>query len=256
MAAAIALLAAKASAATNPPTQFTILSVSGTASFEYTNYDKLDKKGTNVVDTNIVYVAKSMAFNNKTIYSIISNAVANATNYSANLISTNVPPDGYIAFNPNYDGGPEDGGGFFYVTNKSGFFLPLSGVGAHDTYYSFIELDTYIPAYGEVGFGNNFDDSYNSAEDFKTGNGSLTAMATGLLYIHDDPLSFDDSDNTYEVFNNNTAIEIRGILKLSLTVKDGNITANSASLSGTGNYVTDDDNITGEVISGDAKLTK
>jgi len=254
--AAFALLAGKVSAASTP-VPATVLSVSGTASFVTTNIIKFDKQGTTIVGSNYITVAKSETFNNAKIYSIISNAVANAHSISGNtnIPSTILPADGYIAFNPTFDGGSDE---FFYVTNKTGYYFALGGVTTNDTYYSWIELDTLLVGYGNTGFGIYFDASYNETVDLKTLDGSLTSTSTALLYIHDNPLSYDDSDNIYEYQANNVAIEIHGILKANITYKDDNSTIGSASLTGTGNIILPgyQDDGEGEVTSGSAKLTK
>jgi hypothetical protein len=267
----MALLAGRASAGTNPPTQFTILNVSGTFESGVTNYDKLDRKGTNVVDTNEISFEKTMTFNNKTIYSIISNAVANAQSISesTNVPTATLPPDGYIAFSQGANDFAPTGyyaGGFFYVTNKSGFYFPLSGEGSNNTAYSWMEFETQVSETQVggsdsfyLGFAENFDGGANRNYDVKTEAGSISTTSTALLFIHDNPLGYDDADYPGVFYlDNGTAIEIRGILKISLTIKDGNMTATSATLTGTGNYVSpaNADFDGGEVISATAKLTK
>jgi hypothetical protein len=202
-------------------------------------------KGTNVVDTNEITIAKSMSFNNATIYNIISNAVANSQVITGdtNVPTATLPADGYIAFSQgdNSFNPPDDYfGGFFYVTNKSGFYFPLSGEGSNSTPYSWMEFDTQIPNPIDyyVGVTVNFDGSQNRTYNVKTEDGSATATSTALLFIHDDPLGFDDADYPGTFYlENGTAIEIRGILKINLTIKNGTTIAKSATLTGTGNYV-------------------
>jgi hypothetical protein len=252
----LALLAGKSFAASTPMPAL-VVGVNGTADFVTTNYFKLDKKGSADVVTNYITVAKSVTFNNAKIYNLISNAVANAHSISGNtnIPSTTLPADGYIAFNPTFDGGHDE---FFYVTNKSGYYFPLGGVTTNDTYYSWIELDTLIVSYGNTGFGIYFDASYKETADLNTQDGSVASTSTALLYIHDNPLSYDDSDNIYEYQANNMAIEIHGILKANITFKDGNTSLESASLTGTGNIILPgyQDDGEGEVTSATAKFTK
>jgi hypothetical protein len=245
LAAALALVAGKASAQL-------ALSVSASALSQKTY------TGLNVATTG------TYSLNEKIIYNIIYNALTNAPAASSGAITpTNVPANGYIAFDPNDpDGGPEAGVGFFYVTNESGFNFPLSGLDNNDNYYSYIELDSQNTLYQlfgfELGFVNTdvanapFDGvaSYNISSG-GSGNGTETDHSTALLYIHDDPYAYDDADSpsiyddNYLVqgggsdvvgFNNN-AIEIRGVIKATQTVKSGNVTGITFSLTGTGNLI-------------------
>jgi hypothetical protein len=198
--------------------------------------------------------------NNKIIYTIISNALWYASANSAGAITpTNVPPNGYIAFNPiGYDGEVQ---GTFYVTNKSGFYCPLSGFDANTNYYSFAELDSqddYNTNYAgfEFGFVNfvtngapfNGPTAYNISTK---GTGTETDQSTALLYIHDDGYSYDDADYPWVYFSNYlmnggtndlltynyNVVEIRGIIKATLGIKTNAVTSTSFSLTGSGNFV-------------------
>src|SRR5580700_2469965 len=82
------------------------LTVSGTAEVE-TNFASTNKTEYDVDGS------KVMSFNNKYIYTLISNAVADAYgNIGTNLTPTNLPANGYIAFNINgYDNPYGDGNG-------------------------------------------------------------------------------------------------------------------------------------------------
>src|SRR5215469_10131106 len=92
-----------------------VMSANGTAEIQ-----KIFAIGSNTATT------ATMSFNNKFIYTIISNAVANVTNWAGAAIApTNLPADGYIAYNPAVN--DEMVTGVFYVTNKSGLYYPLSG---------------------------------------------------------------------------------------------------------------------------------
>jgi hypothetical protein len=212
-----------------------VFNISGTALFNKTNYIQGSKQ---------VATTTTFSFNNKTIYSIISNAVANGTNYDTHIMVTNLPANGYIAYgffvtNNANNFSPYDSifypqvMGAFYVTNKTGFYYPLSGLDTNGNYYSFMELDTYDAEYGQLGFGNDFDADFSYSVN--NGNGSETDTDTALLYINDDPVLFDDADFPDSYYHNNNSIEIRGILKLSLSVKNLLISKGAASLSGTGN---------------------
>ncbi len=248
LAAALALVAGNASADL-------ILSVSGTAVVQKTHESFKATTG-------------SYTINNKVVYTIVSNALnyASAVSFGA-IPSTNVPANGYIAFNPNgYDGGPEFGNGFFYVTNKTGFYCPLSGFDTNDNYYSFAELDSqstynvYTNNGNSLGFIFGFVDSVTNGAPFNgpsaysvnaNGNGTEAGQSTALLYIHDDGYSYDDADypwaywsnylmrggtNDLLTFNDNV-VEIRGIMKATLGIKTNNITTESFSLTGSGNFV-------------------
>jgi len=245
LAVALALVAGNASAQL-------VLNVSASALAQKTY------TGLNVASTG------TYSLNEKIIYSIITNAVANASVASGGAITpTNLPANGYIAFDPNDpDGGPEAGVGFFYVTNKSGVYWPLSGLDGNGNYYSYIELDsqnTFYDLFGfELGFVNSFTNgapfegvsSYNISQG-GSGNGTETDHSTALLYIHDDPYSYDDADDPsiYDdnyldqgaffdaVGYNNNAIEIRGIITATLHIQSGNEASSSFSLTGTGNLI-------------------
>jgi hypothetical protein len=211
-----------------------VFNISGTALFNKTNYTQ----GTRQVATTTTF-----SINNKVIYNIISNAVATATNYDQALLVTHLPANGYIAysffvtnninFNVYHSIIYPQVMGAFYVTNKTGFYYPLSGFDANTNYYSFMELDTWDNQYNTLGFWNDFD--RDTSYTVNNGNGSETDTDTALLYINDNPEAYDDADYPDSYLNNDNSIEIRGIFKLNLTVKNLFISKGSASLSGTGN---------------------
>ncbi len=219
--AAVSAIAAVQAWAVNP---FPVLSISCTAQFDKTNY----VKGTQSVATTV-----SESINNKLVYNMISNAVASVTNG----VATNLPANGYIAYDIyDYDGNVE---GYFFVTNKAGFFYPLSGMDTNNNYYSFMEMDTVDPTLGALGFGNwedqdiNFIESYNINDAKETG--SFKHTETALLYIHTNPSDYDDLDNPYTpFFDSQNAIEIRGVFVLSVSGNNA-----SASITGTGNVNVD-----------------
>ena len=190
--------------------------------------------------------------------------MANVNDLNA-LAPVHVPANGYIAFTTAGDDGPEYGDGYFYVTNKAGFYFPLSGYDTNDDYYSFIELDSVVLSpddtylyFGFEGyyyypfFGHSSTYNLNS----HSGNGSSTAKATAVLYIHDDPYYYNDAENPDNLaeFDNENAIEIRGVLTATITYKDFTITKESLSITGTGNFFLDDYDVWGIVSGGTGKI--
>jgi hypothetical protein len=242
-AAALVLAAGKVEASGN-----LVLNISGSIQYQVTNSANVGK-------------TKTQSFNNATIYNLISNAVANA----ANGIATNLPAKGIIAYDPEgYDG---TNNGIFYVTDKTnGFYYPLSGFDTNSQYYSFIELDSYVIINNSIlklGFDYPFDGSASYTLN-ASGNGSLSGKDTALLYIHDNPYVYDTSDfpdnfyganNTfYGSENNEQALEIQGIMAISLAYKSNSINSGSISLSGAGNALLNGNNYDASVISGHASL--
>lgn len=250
VAAVLAFICSKASA---DPT----LNISGTA---------LSEKS--IVTNGIHQVATTFtsSFSNKQVYNIISNAVANVGNYDTAIVPANLPANGYVAYSPialtvlttnfyTYD--PNiiytNVSGIFYVTNKSGFYYPLSGLDTNGNYYSFVELDTWDAQYGTLGFGYDFNQVFSYNYNNMTGNGPVTDTETALLYIHDDPQSYDDADYPDKFLYNTNAIEIRGVFKLNLAFKAGLVNSGSATLSGVGNLVLNGNNAYG-LVSGNVRL--
>lgn len=252
-----------------------VLNVSGTAQFPGTNFTK----GVQQVATTV-----TKTFKEADIYTLIVNAVSNAAITA--IPTQTLPADGYIAYNPNfvtnmftmttYDHVYTNITGLFYVTNKSGFFYPLSGRDTNGNYYSFIELDTVDQVLGPQGFGfaNGalFPQDFNSifTENFNTttSNSSETDTETPVLFIHDDPYISDDADEpgifffndiSYPsdyLFNFYHAIEIRGVLSLSFKGTSNKVTV-AGTLNGTGNTVMkngQNDNVYGIITSAKATL--
>jgi hypothetical protein len=235
-----------------------LFAVSGTAVFIKTNYFKR-VIGPTVGESNDVTVTITQTFNTKKIYSILSNAVAHASSYSVNLMSTNLPANGYIAFNPlGDDGGIVDG--YFYVTNRSRFYFPLSGFDSQGNFYSWIELDTRVPyaPSGDsiiIGFGDRFYETDRGTYNEKTGNGTSSITATALLFIHDNPYGYDDADNSYDFDANSTGIEIHGLINITQDYKGGMISQWTARMYGEGNILLPRTG-EGEVIYGGATFAK
>jgi hypothetical protein len=242
-----------------------ILNVSGTV--KYQNVEGFKQGST-----------ATYSFNEKTVYLLVSNYVANAQFYSyTNIAGTNLPANGYIAFNPNRD--------VFYVTNKAGFYYPLNSFDANNQYFSWIELDSFV-FYGEQGYlpygvtvkGNQLFNSVAGYNINSQGNGPSTAISVAVLYIHDDPYNWDDADNPYvfwenytpwggyplgdsddEMGHNNSMIEMRGVLTASLHLKgasvNSEIDSEHLSLGGTGNFYEHDIyDLNGVLTSGHASL--
>lgn len=208
-------------------------------------------------------VVTSLSFNEKYIYTLISNALANASGtLGPNLTPVIVPTDGYIA---------SDAYGDFYVTNKTGSYYPLSGEDAVSNYYSFIELDTYL-FFGDTFPSSDYDLGYGEdASDLvsyslsKTGAGSGIATSTAVLYIHDAPYAYDDFDDPDNFFlgnqsslseENENAIEIRGVLTAQLKYPGANTTPaiTSYSITGSGNALINGAYYLGIETSGKATL--
>ncbi len=248
MAAALAFTPGQASADM-------ILTVSGTAEIQKTNSE---------TKTAFVGTTGNTSFNNKQIYYLVSNAVANVGQWAGGRITpSHLPADGYIAFDPNDSKGPPlaypyNGPvtGIFYVTNKSGYHFPLVGFDSNDQYYSWAELDTQNTEYSdaqEIGVMFGFAFPFNGVAAYNlsksNGKGTATETSSGLLYIHDDPYCYDDANNPFifwnnfplqgsgddMISNNISAIEIRGVVTTSLKILSNNITGGSITLTGTGN---------------------
>jgi len=272
VAAALAFASSNARASSNN----LVLNITGTAVIQKTN-----------TQTATAYVGTTAAssFSNKQIYSLISNAVANVSTwaYLGAITPATLPADGYIVFNPDPSASDGEVTGVFYVTNKTGFYYPLSGFDAYGYYYSWMELDLQNAQYAvekvenafpinlgwcntniELNYsfnpnipGNAFPvgTPFNGVSSYNingtTGNGLETETLTALLYIHDDPYSYDDADDPdifwedylssqYPDDNvgfNANAIEIRGIATLSLTWKGFNPKGGTISLTGSGNMI-------------------
>ncbi len=207
----------------------------------------------------------SLSMNEKVVYNLISNAVADANGLlGPNLTPTILPADGYIAYMPFTNNGANFG--LFYVTNKSGFYLPLSGKDATNGYYSFIELTTYVTfspntgGYG-VGYGDLNNDISSYSVSSSSTNGTGTATSTGVLFIHDNPYIYDDWDNPNRFYGYNghvdqNAIEIRGIVTTALKYTESyRPVMTSFSVTGTGNAVLNGRTYFSLVSSGKATLS-
>lgn len=227
------------------------MTISGTAEVQKSN-----------TETKTAYVGTtaSSSFSNKQIYTIVSNAVASVADWAGtNIASIHLPADGVIVFNPGRNSGttglyPEIDG-TFYVTNKSGFYFPLSGMDASGQYYSWMELDCQNSDHVQNGLFLDFTGPFNGVAAYNigisTGKGTVTENSTGLFYVHDDPYSYDDADSPNIFYSNylgqglgndlvggnDNALEIRGLMTASLTIVDNDVNGGSLSLTGQGNLI-------------------
>jgi hypothetical protein len=213
----------------------------------------------------------TLTWNTAKVYNLIATAVANVGTNGTGIVSTNLPLNGYIAFNPNETDGQVYG--TFYVTNKTGFFYPLSGTDTNGNYYSFIELDTYLDTTdnssttnvvpvtnlgtnsgtntinpstnnleagaGLIDFG--FSDNFNGIETGRfnsaNGTGTETAISTALFYVHDNPYAFNAGNNPDGIYDNNNAFEIQGLADISITFKTNDVSRWTITVTGTGNAI-------------------
>jgi hypothetical protein len=250
LAAAIALLAGKAVAASTPV--FPVLTVSGT--FDLVKTTLTAKSG------NSIQTSEKVTFNNNTIVGIISNALVFWPPAGTNAI--HIPAKSYIDFNP-YLSDISGQSGIFYVTNKNGFSLPLSGVDTNGYYYSYAELDTDAGGNNNIlgfdlGLGNNpgYDD-FNAVDTFNlttNNSGTFDTSSTAVFYVHDNPYAYDAADSWAwnDGFgpsapalsspnpsgtagpNYENSVEMQGILNITTsTAKD--ITKGSGTFTGSGN---------------------
>ncbi len=209
--------------------------IAGTAIFNKTNYTK----GSNYIATTM-----TMAFNNKLIYLLISNAVANASNGS-NGIAATLPADGYIGYFPEYFDGKYNG--YFYVADKKGFYYPLSGFDDNLKHYSFMELKTFDQWLGQLGPTNNastnddccccccdygslprlaFSETYNQL----TGKGTYKAEDMAVIDIRSIPY--------FNQHVEQNAISLVGTFSPSFTLRDSILwSPSSATFSGIGGVV-------------------
>jgi hypothetical protein len=231
------------------------LNASGNIDLLKTNIYKYVKSGAGS-NEDITVTATTKSFNNAFIYQMISNAVAEGQ--VDGVPATNLPANGYIAFNLGNRSSASNNiaEGTFYVTNKFvGWSYALSGHDAGHSYYSYIELDAYQTDFDEnfigVATGSLVE---NTQTDDETGSASQAGMS--LFYVHDNPYAYDDADKPNEYDNNANAIEIRCNIKLSVTVKSSTFTSLSISSSGgaVGNVLLDDKD--GYLTAGTVSLTK
>lgn len=202
-----------------------------------------EQKPATILNNQEVGKTVTVPLKNSTVYGIISNSVANVGNLGTGLTPASLPPDGYVAYDPqSYDGMVS---GVFYVTNKSGYYYPLSGFDVNSNYYSFIEFDTYssdaAASAGTVNLGFNYNFNGVQTEHFNTnsGTGSTMSLSTAQFYVHDDPYSFDSADAPSAFYTNSAAISMCGLAKTSLQFSNGSVKSWSISFQGTGNSFMD-----------------
>jgi len=205
--------AAAATASTNHISPFT---VSATVKLLGTNFHT-GNSNVAVIDIQTI-VTKSLS--TKDVFLLISNAVASTNNTTGHR--TNFPAGSFLVFDPSRLNA-DDWQGVFYVTNNNGFYYQLDGFSTNSNYYSYIELDSYA-----LGYDYNLNEVASYTYNTKTGNGPETDFDTAILYIHDDPASYDIAEYPSEYYSNNYAIVITGILRI-----DFNDTAKGSIFSGT-----------------------
>ncbi|MGH7941220.1 MAG: hypothetical protein ACREE6_18510 [Limisphaerales bacterium] len=242
LAVTVAFGAGKALAVSIPTAQTTLfkLNISGTMELQKTNETKIVKSGTNY-DYVYVGVIESKSFGNAQLYLLVSNAVA--ADYGDYAPATNLPADGYIAFNSAASAVVDNSSyntiyGTLYVTNKSGFYYPLQGT-YNGAFYSYLELD-----YEYYGFDDLFDnDIYAGTYNEDTSTGTYTETGPMYLYFNDDPYYYDGADNPMN-FNDfdNDSVELHAVLHDSQTYRDDVLTHESLSSFGgaTGDAYIDD----------------
>ncbi|HEX9048802.1 MAG TPA: hypothetical protein VF988_17385 [Verrucomicrobiae bacterium] len=199
-------------------------------------------QGPTVVSNNVeVSTAPTTVLKNATVYNLVSNALINVSEFSSNIPPVTLPANGFIIFDAmNSDGNV---GGLFYVTNRNGFFYPLSGFDTSSNYYSFAEIDTFNLNTNSniggmnLGFNNNFNGVQSSRFNTVTGNGSATVTSTALLYVHDNPYAFDAADNLGKFYENNNALLIIGTAVTRLAYATNNLTGWDMTLNGSGNFM-------------------
>jgi hypothetical protein len=247
--AAVALSAAFISF--QAPAKDLVLNVSGTIKYQ------------NVNATETKEIVSSLSFNERTIYYIVTNALAgnaigtNGSTLGAFIAPTNMPANGYIAFNPYNTNADGITTGTFYVTNKAGFYYALSGLDTDGQYYSFIELDTFVAA-GNNGIDTDYGNLFSAVASSSVTSGTGTSI--GEFYVHDDPYALDDADYPDIIFGdfggqvNMNSIEIRGLVTAPFKFPGTVPTLSSLSLTGNGNCVFEGTAFTVLVSSGHVSL--
>jgi hypothetical protein len=211
---------------------------------------------TNIVSTKTtIQTTQNYAFNNTTLLEIVESGLYYWP--PTGMSPTNIPAKSYIVFNP--DAQDEVVQGIFYVTNKNGFALPLSGFDTNGNYYSYAELDTDQGDENILGFDQGlFDeeiDDFNSVSAYNDSNvtntSSGTSSSTAVFYVHDNPYAYNAAD-VWSSLNNDfgtnnvisspnptsvnyeNAIEIQGILTVKSSTVKG-INTGSGTFTGSGN---------------------
>lgn len=216
------------------------------------------------VDGNATNTTARTSLNEAGVYQFLMDVVSNGT-ATYRPAFTNPPPlpsDGFIVYDPdiaitnvsNNITNPVYGTifGLFYVTNKSGFYFPLSGLDTNGDYYSFMELDAADYFFSELGFYNGFR-MVGSGHILANNTGSLTDTDNAVLSIHNNPYAFNAADNDKPLIDSNTALEIQGVLKLSInaTTTEQKVVG---TLTGTGSYESPADNYEGVITSAQVTL--
>lgn len=217
------------------------------------------------VNGNSTNSASRTSLNEAGVYQFLANVVSNSSPPYTNGFLTKppaFPADGFIVYDPDIaitnisnniiSSGSAILQGLFYVTNTSGFYFPLSGLDTNRDYYSFMELDAGDFYFSELGFDNGSFREVGSGHILANNSGSMTDTDNAVLVIHNNPYAFNATDNNKPLIDSNTALEIQGVLKLSI-----NATTNSekvvGTLTGTGSLETVADYYEGVITT--AKVT-
>jgi hypothetical protein len=172
-----------------------------------------DVPGTGVYKEKII----KHAFYTKTVLKLLANATGNGwfTNKASRLV---YDPDAYNEaatawYNDQFEY-DDDVYGIFYVTNTTSHDVyRLDGYDEEESYYSYVEFDSYdweLGFWDNAALGENYARSYVENDNKNTY--SSMDRTFGLLYIHDDPYDFDIADYPYGIFDeNDNAFIIRGL---------------------------------------------
>ena len=243
-----------------------VLNLSGTA----LNEIESTRMNITTTSTNFIYIGKvtKKSFNTKFILSLLKQATEYYlggnqgwfTNKASQLV---FDPE---AYNTNANASANYSlpvYGIFYVTNTStSAVYPLDGVDINGYYFSFVEFDSYgfynltgeynLGFWHDFALGENYVESYKE-DDVNDVQVTLSSKATlhGLLYIHDNPYDYNITDNPGEVFDNTSALIIRGLCTFNYS-HNSTTQTESFTLSGSGDgyfYYADFSNpvITGKV---------
>jgi hypothetical protein len=155
--------------------------------------------------------------------------------HASNGLAATLPAKGYFDYYPEaYDGKYY---GLFFVTDKTNYYYPLSGLDTNDDHYSFMELNTYDWWFRDLGCDDDCccdcpgtNSIYLANYSEKTGDGSYDATDIAKLYIRSYP--YRDQTNDPEVMT------LLGTFKPSLHLKDYYLySPSTATFTGTGNFL-------------------
>jgi len=171
-----------------------------------------DVPGTGVYKEKII----KHAFNTKRVLKILADATGNGwfTNKASRLAYDPAYNEAATAWYEDEFENGDDVYGIFYVTNTTSHDVyRLDGYDEEESYYSYVEFDSYdweLGFWDNAALGENYARSYVENDNKNTY--SSMDRTFGLLYIHDDPYDFDIADYPYGIFDeNDNAFIIRGL---------------------------------------------